>query len=75
MSAAETPQSLLSSYRQLAPSASVRVSSLCLDAMTFGLAHSERYGEMTKETAFDIMDSYYNNGGYFIDTANVCHEG
>ncbi|KAL3484485.1 NADP-dependent oxidoreductase domain-containing protein [Aspergillus germanicus] len=65
----------LATYRQLAPSASVRVSNLCLGAMTFGLAHQERYGEMTKETAFAIMDHYYDNGGNFIDTANIYHEG
>ena len=43
--------------------------------MAFGLAHQERYGEMDKKTAFAIMDSYYDNGGNFIDTANVYHEG
>jgi aryl-alcohol dehydrogenase-like predicted oxidoreductase len=43
--------------------------------MTFGLAHQERYGEMTKEAAFAIMDHYYDNGGNFIDTANIYHEG
>ncbi|KAJ5992420.1 NAD(P)-linked oxidoreductase [Penicillium sp. IBT 35674x] len=75
MSVSENSQGLLSSYRQLAPSASVRVSPLCLGAMTFGLTHSKRYGEMTKETAFDIMNSFYDSGGNFIDTANAYHEG
>ncbi|KAJ5524400.1 NAD(P)-linked oxidoreductase [Penicillium frequentans] len=75
MSVSENPQGLLSSYRQLAPSASVRVSPLCLGAMTFGLTHSGQYGEMTKWTAFEIMNSFYDNGGNFIDTANAYHEG
>jgi aryl-alcohol dehydrogenase-like predicted oxidoreductase len=43
--------------------------------MTFGLAHAEKYGEMTKETAFDIMNAFYDDGGNFIDTANAYHEG
>lgn len=66
---------LLARYRQLAPSASVRVSPLCLGAMTFGSSHQERYGKITKETAFSIMDTYYDNGGNFIDTANVYQNG
>ncbi|QMW45827.1 hypothetical protein G4B11_009282 [Aspergillus flavus] len=74
-SSQQPPNGRLATYRQLAPSASVRVSPLCLGAMTFGLSHRERYGETTKETAFSIMDFYYDNGGNFIDTANVYHEG
>ncbi|KAK9427158.1 Aldo/keto reductase [Lipomyces doorenjongii] len=30
-----------------------------------------RYGECTKETAFEILDYFYNHGGNFIDTANA----
>lgn len=67
--------SLLSNHRQLAPSASVRVSPLCLGAMNFGDAQKERYGECTKETAFSILDHFYNEGGNFIDTANTYHYG
>ncbi|KAI9069422.1 Aldo/keto reductase [Trametes sanguinea] len=69
------PKSPLSRHRQLAPSASVRVSPLCLGAMTFGTAHPERYGEITKEEAFRIMDHFYDNGGNFIDTANGYQDG
>lgn len=61
----------LARYRQLAPSASVRFSPLCLGAMTFGGTHEERYGECSKEDAFGILDYFYNKGGNFIDTANV----
>lgn len=70
-----TKRSHLSYYRQLAPTASVRVSPLCLGAMTFGKSHAERYGEMTKETAFQILDTYFDNGGNFIDTANSYRGG
>ena len=64
-------QSNLYRHRQLSPTASVRVSPLCLGAMTFGNKHSGRYGEVNKDTAFAIMDHIYSNGGNFIDTANA----
>lgn len=62
-------------YRQLAPTASVRVSPLCLGAMNFGEAHKARYGECSKETAFSIMDYFYSQGGNFLDTANGYQAG
>ncbi|CAN9345804.1 unnamed protein product [Alternaria sp. RS040] len=67
--------SLLFRHRQLAPTASVRVSPLCLGTMTFGTAHNERYGECSKDTAFAILDHFYTQGGNFIDTANVYRDG
>lgn len=67
--------SLLFRHRQLAPSASVRVSPLCLGAMTFGDSHSERYGVCPKDEAFAIMDHFYSEGGNFIDTANIYRDG
>lgn len=69
------PDSLLMRHRQLAPNASVRVSPLCLGAMTFGDTHQERYGETSKEQCFQILDTFYANGGNFIDTANVYQDG
>ncbi|OJJ98575.1 hypothetical protein ASPACDRAFT_122437 [Aspergillus aculeatus ATCC 16872] len=75
MSSNDSTPSPLGRYRQLAPTASVRVSPLCLGAMTLGRAHSERYGEVSKETAFEILDHFYENGGNFIDTANVYRDG
>ncbi|RDW56571.1 hypothetical protein BP6252_14076 [Coleophoma cylindrospora] len=65
----------LARYRQLAPSASVRVSPLCLGAMTFGGTHPEKYGECSKADAMAILDYFYENGGNFIDTANVYQDG
>lgn len=65
-----TPQ-YLNRYRQLAPTASVRVSPLCLGTMTFGEAAKERYGECSKESAFEILDYFYAQGGNFLDTANT----
>lgn len=61
----------LARYRTLAPTAAIRVSPLCLGSMTFGDVHSDRYGVCSKETTFQILDTFYENGGNFIDTANV----
>lgn len=44
----------------------LRVSPLCLGAMTFG---SDGYG-CDRETAWQILDHYLEAGGNFIDTAN-----
>lgn len=68
---AETPTSLLGYHRIFAPSAAVRVSPLCLGAMNFGEAWKEFMGECNKETAFQILDYFYEAGGNFIDTANA----
>jgi aryl-alcohol dehydrogenase-like predicted oxidoreductase len=69
------PKSALGRHRQLAPSASVRVSPLCLGTMTFGDVHNEKYGICSKETSFAILDHFYDNGGQFIDTANAYRDG
>ena len=64
------PKSALHRHRQLAPSASVRVSPLCLGAMGFGDANAARMGQCSKDTAFEILDHFVSKGGNFIDTAN-----
>lgn len=64
-------KSLLARYRQLAPNASVRVSPLCLGAMTFGDgAGRNLHGKTTLEESTAILDAFYKAGGNFIDTAN-----
>ncbi|OJJ94624.1 hypothetical protein ASPACDRAFT_37617 [Aspergillus aculeatus ATCC 16872] len=63
-------KSNLHRHRQLAPNASIRVSPLCLGTMNFGEAWKERMGECSKETAFQILDHFFEKGGNFIDTAN-----
>ncbi|KAJ5312735.1 hypothetical protein PENANT_c007G02185 [Penicillium antarcticum] len=67
---AAAPKSQLGRYRLLAPTAGVKVSPLCLGAMNFGEGWKARLGECDKETSFKILDTYYDNGGNFIDTAN-----
>ena len=59
----------------LQPSAAVRVSPICLGAMNFGEAFKQRMGECTKETAFEILDTFKSAGGNFIDTANGYQDG
>lgn len=64
---------LLKRHRQLAPNASVRVSPLCLGTMTCGTSSQARYGEITKDEIYKILDTFYTRGGNFVDTANVYH--
>lgn len=70
MAAAPPPKSRLGRYRVLAPTAGVKVSPLCLGAMNFGEGWKARLGECDKATSFKILDTFYENGGNFIDTAN-----
>lgn len=46
----------------------LKVSELCLGTMGFG---TEAGWGADKETSFDIMDTFANAGGNFLDTANV----
>ncbi|KUJ16125.1 Aldo/keto reductase [Mollisia scopiformis] len=64
------PKSALGHYRMLAPTASVRVSPLCLGAMNFGDKWTEFMGECDKKTTFEILDYFYEQGGNYLDTAN-----
>ena len=63
------PLSLLGRHRILSPTAAARVSPLCLGAMNFGTAWNKMLGECSKETSFEILDFFYEQGGNFIDTA------
>jgi aryl-alcohol dehydrogenase-like predicted oxidoreductase len=56
-------------YRYLGKTG-LRVSELCLGAMTFG-----RENEATEEESFQMMDRFVAAGGNFIDTANVYSAG
>ncbi|KAF2114625.1 norsolorinic acid reductase [Lophiotrema nucula] len=63
------PASFLGRHRILSPTAGVKVSPLCLGAMNFGDAWKDFLGECNKDTAFEILDYFYSQGGNFIDTA------
>ncbi|KAG9229665.1 NADP-dependent oxidoreductase domain-containing protein [Amylocarpus encephaloides] len=69
------PRSPLSRHRQLSPTASIKVSPICLGAMNFGESQKQLLGECNKETAFSILDTFKHAGGNFIDTANSYQHG
>ena len=61
----------LGKYRVLSPLAGVRVSPLCLGAMSIGDQWAKfGMGAMDKESSFKLLDAFYEAGGNFIDTAN-----
>ncbi|KAH0494793.1 hypothetical protein TgHK011_008382 [Trichoderma gracile] len=60
----------LQRYRVLAPKAGVRVSPLALGAMSIGESWADFMGSMDKESAFKLLDAFFDAGGNFIDTAN-----
>jgi aryl-alcohol dehydrogenase-like predicted oxidoreductase len=64
------PPSNLGVLRVLSPRAGVRVSPLCLGAMNIGDKWNSFMGSMSKDDSFKLMDSFFDNGGNFIDTAN-----
>ncbi|KAE9371512.1 Aldo/keto reductase [Stipitochalara longipes BDJ] len=64
------PKTALGYYRMLAPTASVRVSPLCLGGMNFGDAWKDFMGECGKQETEKILDYFYECGGNFIDTSN-----
>lgn len=65
---APEPRSLLGYHRQLAPSAAVKVSPICLGTMNFGEAWKDIMGTCNKKTSFQILDYFYSQGGNFLDT-------
>ncbi|KAI8631655.1 norsolorinic acid reductase [Xylariaceae sp. FL1651] len=67
---APEPVGPLNRYRLLAPTASVRVSPLCLGAMNFGDAWRNFMGPCDRNTAEEIMDFYFDQVRNFIDTSN-----
>ncbi|KAG7129937.1 putative aryl-alcohol dehydrogenase AAD14 like protein [Verticillium longisporum] len=67
---APEPATELGRYRVLSSTAGVRVSPLCLGAMSIGEAWSEHMGSIDKEQSFKLLDAFHDAGGNFIDTAN-----
>ncbi|TDZ41186.1 putative aryl-alcohol dehydrogenase AAD14 [Colletotrichum trifolii] len=67
---APEPQTELGRYRVLSTTAGVRVSPLCLGAMSIGSAWASVLGSMEKDQSFRLLDAYADAGGNFIDTAN-----
>ncbi|QSZ34208.1 hypothetical protein DSL72_005798 [Monilinia vaccinii-corymbosi] len=69
------PKTALGYYRMLSPTASVRVSPLCLGAMNFGNALEKFMGSCDQKQSEEILDFFYESGGNFIDTANNYQDG
>ncbi|KAF0326354.1 putative aryl-alcohol dehydrogenase AAD14 [Colletotrichum sp. SAR11_59] len=67
---APEPKTELGRYRVLSSTAGVRVSPLCLGAMSIGSAWSSFMGSMEKEDSYKLLDAFVDAGGNFIDTAN-----
>ena len=53
----------------------LRVSELCLGGMTFGQDWGSMLPGASKEEAKRIFELFVNEGGNFIDTANVYQKG
>jgi hypothetical protein len=64
------PPSKLGRYRVLSPSCGLKVSPLQLGAMSIGERQAANLGSMDKKTAFELLDTYYDLGGNYLDTAN-----
>ncbi|KAF9067234.1 NADP-dependent oxidoreductase domain-containing protein [Rhodocollybia butyracea] len=69
-SLAPAPPTKLGLYRVLSPRAGIRVSPICLGAMSIGDQWNGFMGSMDKEASFKLLDAYFDMGGNFIDTAN-----
>ncbi|KAF4305364.1 hypothetical protein GTA08_BOTSDO06388 [Botryosphaeria dothidea] len=71
---APEPPTELGRYRVLSSTAGIRVSPLQLGAMSIGDAWAGVLGSMDKGQAFKLLDTYFDAGGNFIDTANNYHD-
>ena len=67
---APPPPTKLGLYRQLAHSAGVHVSPLCLGGMSIGDKWANAgFGAMDKDSSFKLLDAFFDAGGNFVDTA------
>ncbi|PPR03574.1 hypothetical protein CVT24_007613 [Panaeolus cyanescens] len=69
------PVSGLGRYRRLSPRAGVHVSPIQLGAMSIGDQWHDSLGSMDKQASFALLDTYFDKGGNFIDTANNYQDG
>lgn len=60
----------LAVYHLLSPSAAVRVSPICFGAMNLGENWAQMLGKVDKESAFTLLDHFYQQGGNFIGIYN-----
>ncbi|RXW21698.1 hypothetical protein EST38_g4143 [Candolleomyces aberdarensis] len=71
------PKSRLGVYRQLSPNAGVHLSPLSLGGGMIGDRWHEKFGMgyMDKELSFKMLDTFFEMGGNFIDTASSYQDG
>lgn len=66
------PKSELAKYRLLSPTAGIKVSPICLGAMSIGDQWSGMMGgKLDQKESEEYLDYFFNAGGNFIDTANA----
>lgn len=63
------PKTPLGWHRILSPNANAKVSPIAIGGISFGNSWSELFGK--SEDAFKLLDTFYDLGGNFIDTANM----
>jgi len=63
------PKTALGWHRILSPTASVKVSPLCLGGISIGSSWGEIFGKNEEPNA--LLDTYFELGGNFIDTSNT----
>lgn len=63
------PPTALGFHRILSPTASVKVSPLCLGGISIGSSWSEVFGK--NEDPFTLLDTFASLGGNFVDTSNT----
>ncbi|KAK7464064.1 putative aryl-alcohol dehydrogenase aad14 [Stygiomarasmius scandens] len=69
------PPSKLGVYRTLGTKSGVRVSPLALGGGSIGDQQNEIMGDQDRERSFALLDTYFDLGGNFIDTANSYRNG
>jgi aryl-alcohol dehydrogenase-like predicted oxidoreductase len=69
---APQPKTELARYRLLSPSAGIRVSPICLGAMSLGDQWTGYMGGKApgQKESEELLDAFVEMGGNFIDTAN-----
>ncbi|KIK66086.1 hypothetical protein GYMLUDRAFT_158527 [Collybiopsis luxurians FD-317 M1] len=68
---APPPPTKLGVLRTLSPNAGIHVSPFCLGGMNIGDKWNDFMGSMDRESSFKLLDTYFDMGGNFIDTANT----
>lgn len=66
---ASPPETPLGLHRVLSPTASIKVSPLCLGGISIGSTWSDVFGK--NEDPFTLLDAFFAAGGNFIDTSNT----